>query len=169
MIMDKNKFTKKLQRWLVIFLERKFGDDYEIVDVIIPDTFLSKLNNELIKSLTNYSSWDFKPDILGILKNKKTNEVNLVIVNRSVSALSLKEIGEIQCYARLAKTKLALLVSLSGISNEVNILLLENDIRKRLLSYGDCKDIIVFSWDMQTDDVDLNSVMPLNKRDYLTK
>ncbi len=167
--MDKNEFTKKLQRWLITFLTRKFSDNYEIVDIIIPDVYLSKLNNELIKSLPNYSIWDFKPDILGILKNKETKEINLVFVNRSTSALSLKEIGELQCYARLANTKLALLVSLSGISNEVNILLLENDIRKRLLNYGDDKDIIVFSWDIQIDGVDFNSVMPLEKRDYLTK
>ena len=167
--MDKNEFTKKLQRWLITFLTRKFSDNYEIVDIIIPDVYLSKLNNELIKSLPNYSIWDFKPDILGILKNKDTKEINLVFINRSTSALSLKEIGELQCYARLANTKLALLVSLSGISNEVNILLLEKDIRKRLLNYGDDKDIIVFSWDIQVDGVDFNSVMPLKKRDYLTK
>ena len=167
--MDKNEFTKKLQRWLITFLTRKFSDNYEIVDIIIPDVYLSKLNNELIKSLPNYSIWDFKPDILGILKNKETKEINLVFVNRSTSALSLKEIGELQCYARLANTKLALLVSLSGISNEVNILLLEKDIRKRLLNYGDDKDIIVFSWDKQSDNVDPNSIMPLEEREYLTK
>ena len=167
--MDKNEFTKKLQSWLITFLTKKFGDNNEIVDVIIPGVYLSKLNNELIKSLPNYSIWDFKPDILGILKNKDTKEINLVFINRSTSALSLKEIGELQCYARLANTKLALLVSLSGISNEVNILLLEKDIRKRLLNYGDDKDIIVFSWDIQVDGVDFNSVMPLKKRDYLTK
>lgn len=167
--MDKNEFTKKLQSWFATFLTRKFGDSYEIIDVIIPDVYLSKLNNELIKSLPNYSIWDFKPDILGILKNKDSKEINLVFVNRSTSALSLKEIGELQCYARLVNAKLALLVSLSGVSNEVNILLLENDIRRRLLNYGDDQNIIIFSWDIQSDGVDYNSVMPLEKRDYLAK
>lgn len=167
--MDKNEFTKKLQSWFITFLTRKFSDNYEIIDVIIPNVYLSKLNNELIKSLPNYSIWDFKPDILGILKNKDSKEINLVFVNRSTSALSLKEIGELQCYARLANVKLALLVSLSGVSNEVNILLLENDIRKRLLNYGEDQNIIIFSWDIQSDGIDYNSVMPLEKRGYLSK
>src|SRR3989344_4407953 len=98
-----------------------------------------------------------------------TKVIELVFVNRSTSALSLKEIGELHCYACLANTKLALLVSSSGISNEVNILLLENDIRKRLLNYGDGKNIVVFSWNIQADNVDPNSIMPLEERDYITK
>jgi len=167
--MDKNQFTQKLQIWLTKFLIRKFGDNYEIVDVIVPEGHLSKINNELIKSMPNYSTWDFKPDLLGIIKNKNSREIKLVFVNQSTSALSLKEIGELHCYARLANAELALLASTMGISSEVNILLLENDIRKRLLNYEDSKNIIVFSWDKQSDNVDPNSIMPLEEREYLTK
>ncbi len=165
--MDKQEFTEILRDWLEGFLRRKYSNKYEILDVIIPTSSLSKLNNEHIKQIPNYSSWEFKPDILGILKNKTSGKLELVLLNRSTSALSLKELGEINCYARLTDAFMALVSSLNGVSNEVNILLLEDAVRERVLRYGD-KLVVVFGWDEKSGAVNENSIVPLDQKSFLT-
>lgn len=165
--MDKNTLTNKIAAWLDVFLRSKFTATHEILEVIAPETSLSKLPNEHIKSCDNYSSWEFTPDILGILKNKNSGHIELVLANRSVSALGLSEIGEILLYSKLVNSKLSFLVSLNGVSNEVNILLLEDAIRHRLLNYGTENEIIIFSWDEKKDMINPNSIIPLDKRKFL--
>jgi hypothetical protein len=55
---------------------------------------------------------------------------------------------------------------LNGVSNEVNILLLEDAIRDRVLKYGD-KSIIVFGWDEKNDRLNSDSVIPFSKKDFI--
>src|SRR3989344_1273778 len=140
------EFTKKLKIWLDEFLKKDTFSKYELLDIIIPESSLSKINNGYIKSLQDYSSWDFKPDLLGILMDKETKHTRLVLVNRSTSSISLKEIGEIHCYAKLVDAEYAFIISTNGLSNEVSILLLETDIHDRLLKYSGNKTIIIGSW-----------------------
>lgn len=166
--MDKQAFTKILRDWLEKFLTMRFSSTHDILLVEAPDTSLSKLNNEYIKQIPNYSSWEFKPDILGILKEKTSGKLELVLLNRSTSALSLKEIGEINCYGKLTGAFLALVASLNGVSNEVNILLLENSIRDRVLKYDDGKSIIVLGWDEKNNRINKDSIIPFEKKDFLT-
>ncbi len=165
--MDKQIFTKILRDWLEDFLKKKFSSSYEVILVTIPNTSLSKMNNEYIKQIDNYSSWEFKPDILGIIKEKKSGKLELILLNRSTSALSLKELGEMNCYARLTGAFLAIVASLNGVSNEVNILLLEDSIRNRVLSYSENQSIIVFGWDEKTQVINQNSIIPINKKSFL--
>lgn len=165
--MDKNIFTNKLKNWLDNFLNIKFSETHEVVSVLIPETSLAKMNNEAIKQMANYSTWEFKPDVLGILKNKKNSRLELVLLNRSTSALSLKELGEMNCYAKLTGALLALVASTNGVSNEVNILLLEDKIRQRVLSYGEGQDIIVIGWDEKNDQISEDSVIPFSKKDFI--
>lgn len=56
--MDKNQFSKILRIWLENFLKKKVLLTHEILEVIIPETAISKLNNEHIKQIANYSSWE---------------------------------------------------------------------------------------------------------------
>lgn len=166
--MDKQKFTEVMRQWLTKFLTKHYSSTHEIVSVEIPETSLSKINNEYIKQIPNYSSWEFKPDVLGILKERKSGKINLVLLNRSTSALSLKEIGEINCYSRLTDAFLALIVSLNGVSNEVNILLLEDSIRDRVLNYSNTKSIIVFGWDEKNNKINKDSIIPFKQKEFLT-
>ncbi len=165
--MEKNDFTERMRQWLESFLKRRLALTHDVLEVLAPTSSLSKLNNEHIKGLQNYSSWDFKPDILGIIQDKKTNQKEIVLLNRSTSALSLKEIGEINCYARLTKASLVFLTSTRGLSSEVNILLLDDDIRKRVLQLNGGGEITIFAWDEGTDSINQNSIVPFTKKDFL--
>jgi len=165
--MKKPEFSKKIAKWLHGFLVKKFGITHDILEVITPESDLAKLPNKYIKLCQNYSAWEFMPDVFGILKNKSTGKIELVLVNRSIDALSLKEIGEIYAYSKLVNSKLSFLISLNGVSNEVSILLLEDDIRKRLLNYGNGNEIIIFSWDEKNDGINRDSIIPLDKKELL--
>lgn len=165
--MEKNDFTERMRQWLESFLKRRLASTHDVLEVLAPTSSLSKLNNEHIKGFQNYSSWDFKPDILGIVQDKKTSQKEIVLLNRSTSALSLKEIGEINCYARLTKASLVFLTSTRGLSSEVNILLLDDDIRKRVLQLNSGGEITIFAWDEGTDSINQNSIVPFTKKDFL--
>lgn len=165
--MEKPELTHKIAKWLEVFLIKKLSNSHEILDIIIPESNLSKLPNKYIKSCNNYSSWEFKPDILVILKNKKTDKIELILINRSISALSLKEIGEIYCYSKLVNSIQSFLISLNGVSNEVNILLLEDATRNRLLNYSSNGGIIIFSWDEKNNGINHNSIIPIDKKSFL--
>lgn len=165
--MDKQIFTNTLRDWLEEFLKKKFSLSHEIILVTIPNTSLSKMNNEYIKQIANYSAWEFKPDILGIIKEKISGKLELVLLNRSTSALSLKELGEMNCYARLTGSILAIVASLNGVSNEVNILLLEDSIRNRVLEYGNKQSLVVIGWDEKNNIINSNSIIPIDKKSFL--
>ena len=120
-----------------------------------------------MKTISNFSSFEFKPDILGILTGKKSGTIELVFLNRRVSAISLQEIGELLCYCRVANPKEAFLCSLKGLPTEVSLLLLNNEIQDRLLKYNEGTYITIFKWDQIEKEVDLRSVFPSQKKDVL--
>lgn len=167
--MQKKEFTILMRNWLENFLKQKYSKTHDVLRVIIPHTKLSKLADSNIKVCKNYSAWDFKPDILGILKNKKNAQIEVVFLNKSISALSLKEIGEIYCYSKLARSKISFLTSLRGVSNEVNILLVDDGARDRLLKYATSNQIIIFSWDEEKRKINENSIIPTDRKDFLLK
>lgn len=131
----KEILSQQLNIWLENYLERKYTN-YN-VEVFIPHNYISKIPNDNIKKIPNYSSFDFKPDIIGILSSKlDSDDIKLVFVNRSISALSLKEIGEILCYSRIAQPIEAFLISPKALANEVNLILLDKIKQDNILSYS---------------------------------
>lgn len=133
----KEILSEKLLFWLNKYLEKKYSFKY-LIEVFIPKSYISKLPNDSIKKIPNYTSFDFKPDILGILQSKENpNIVKLILVNRSTSSLSLKEIGEIICYSRIANPEEAFLISPKALANEVNLILFDKAMQTNILSYQD--------------------------------
>lgn len=132
----KEILSQQLNIWLENYLKQKYTN-YN-VEVFIPQNYISKIPNDNIKKIPNYSSFDFKPDVIGILSSKSdSNDIKLVFVNRSTSALSLKEIGEILCYSRIAQPVESFLISPKALANEVNLILLDKSKQNNILSYND--------------------------------
>lgn len=160
--MDKRQFTLFAKNWLENFLKNKFGNEYNI-EVLIPDSNIKKINNDSIRKINNYSLFDFKPDVLGILE--KDNEVKLVFLNRTMGPINLQEIGEMNIYSDIADPILSFIVSPKGLPTEVNSLLLDNDIEKSLLYYSNENCIIL----LRLDDlgVDEKTIFPRDKKEFL--
>lgn len=161
--MNKIELTIRLAEWLASFLEEKYSRDFD-VEVLIPESNFSKLANEKLKRVNGYTSFDFKTDVLGILENKASGTVKLVLMNRSISAISLKEIGEMNCYCRLVSPRHAFLCSLKGLPEEVNLILLNNNQEQKLLKINDELDIVIFKWDADKDRVNEISLFPISQR-----
>ena len=160
--MEKNAFTKIMASWLEQHLKAQYGAENN-VKVLIPTSNISKVPDpDIKKHIPNYSSLDFAPDVLGILTNKKSPEkIELVFLNRSVSAISLKEIGEMQCYCRLANPAEAFIASTKGVPREIAVLLFDSNICHSLLSYHNNKSITLFTWDEAKNDIDQLSIYPI--------
>ncbi|MHA1303911.1 MAG: hypothetical protein ACTSQE_17090 [Candidatus Heimdallarchaeaceae archaeon] len=164
MKISKSDFTKTIRQWLVSYLEKMYAENYAI-EVFVPESSLSRLSFSGVKSIPNSSSFEFKPDILGVLTNKNNGSVELVFLNRTMSAISLQEIGEILCYCRLANPKVAFICSPKGVPTEINLLLIDDDIQNRLLNYSDDRCVTVFKWNQLKSEVDLKSVFPMSQKE----
>ena len=140
--MDKESYTIIVKEWLENFLKKKYSRDNDI-EVIIPTSNISKLSNDSIKKIKNYSLMDFSPDVIGIIKSKIKEEVNLVLLNKSINPISVKEIGEMNLYSKILEPEIAFIVSSKGLPNEVNSLLLNDETELSLLNYAKDKSIII--------------------------
>jgi hypothetical protein len=162
MELTKDQYTENIKKWLENFLIKNYSKNYNI-EVIIPNGNLSKISNNSLKKVQNYSLLDFSPDILGILTSKKDKEVKLVLINRSISPISVKEIGEMNIYSHIINPEVAFIISLKGLPNEVNSLLLNDNICSSLLKYHN-KEIIILKID-ENGKVDNKSTFPRKLKD----
>ena len=135
MIKNKNDLTIVAEKWLNNFLVETYSSDYDVCTMICEQN-ISKINHPDLKTYTNYTAFNFQPDVLGILKNKRNKEVELVFLNRSFSSISLREIGELFCYSKLANPKLSILFSFKGAASEVYLMLLKKQISDTLLNFN---------------------------------
>lgn len=159
--LTKPDFNDVLVSWLKKFLNKKFPQAE--IEIIVPDRFLSKSDNEKLRTIPNRAFFEFKPDVLGIIK--QNNQVDLVLLNRELKSFSLKEIGEMQCYCRIAKPKLALMVSLQGLAPQVDKLINHNK-KHNIISYGSNQLIKIFRWDEEAKQIDQFSITPLEDRNF---
>lgn len=134
MIKNKNDLTIVAEKWLNNFLIKAYSSEYDVYTMICEQN-ISKINHPDLKTYINYSAFNFQPDVLGILKNKRNKKVELVFLNRSFSPISLREIGELFCYSKLVNPKLSILFSLKGAASEVNLMLLKKQISDTLLNF----------------------------------
>lgn len=159
--MTKSQFTEILSLWLYEFLFKKYGDDYNI-EVLIPDGNLSKTPNKTIKKMDAYTSFEFHPDVLGLLTSKDTDKVEAVLLNRSINAISLKEIGEMNCYSKILYAKHSFIASLKGLPEEVNLILLNNEMSNKILRISESNTIHIFKWDEKNSDIDQITMFPID-------
>jgi len=160
--MKKEELTEKLESWLDNFLKKKFTN-YNI-EILTKAGFLNRSANQKLQKLANISFLEFEPDILGILEEKMTKEIELVFLNREIKAYGIREIGEMLCFCRLAKPKLAMMVSLRGLSPQVNKMI-NHEKKYDILSY-DLNKIKIFRWDECLNDIDKLTITPIEERNF---
>ena len=159
--MNKEQLTLSIAAWLKDFLNSKFGNSYKTIQVLTPKRKLNLLVNDLLSDTTNSNAWEFKSDVIAIL-TKENGLRDIVLVNRSTTSISLKEIGEMNCYAQLAAPMLALVISPKAASSEVNSILLDNHMRKRILDYGGKYPLSVIGWDQENNKPQSNTISPID-------
>lgn len=162
--LSKQEFTNVMKKWLFGFLQKKHGKEYSI-EVFEPDRVLSKLTRrDLKESVLNLHFFDFRPDILGIMKNKSNGTIELVFLNRETKAFGLREIGEMQCYCRLTNPMYAFLASTQGLASQIDNLI--NHFKRHEIIIYPKNTIKIFRWDQSKKCIDHLSVTPLEDRDF---
>lgn len=160
--MEKEAFTKLMHQWLETFTKEKFSNE-NYIDVIIPGSNLNILSHEELSKVPNVGLMEFKPDVLGILTHKATKKTELIFLNRETKKFSLKELGEMLCYCRIAKPTLALMASLQGLSPAVDRMI--NHLKKRGVISFNGNNIVIFRWDEKLGNIDKYSITPIESRD----
>lgn len=163
--MDKEQLTESIAGWLKKFLEQKFGSEYDNIEIIKPTRNLNLLSDSAIRDITGSNAWEFKPDIIAAL-TKSDGPNRIVLVNRSTSSISLKEIGEMNCYAQLSVPMLAMVVSPKAASSEVNGILLDNHMRERILDFGGDYPLSVVGWDEENNMPSGDSISPIDMESF---
>jgi len=164
MMMDKDSLTSHMRDWLGTYLHRKYEASHDI-EILVPQSNLDIISNNSLKKLPNISLMQFKPDILGILSDKQDqSKIELVFLNRETKKFSLRELGEMLCYCRIADPKHAFMISLKGLSPAVDKMI--NHYKNNKIISFNKKEIIIFRWDEIQDEIDEYSITPIEKKDF---
>ncbi len=158
--MTKIDLIESLRGWLNDFLHDLYSKDYYL-ETIIPENNLSRLPNSTLKKINGYTALDFHPDVICLMTHKTTQQIESIIMNVTTTAISLKEIGEMNCYSKILKSKHSFIVSSKGLPEEVNLILLNNKTLEKLLKIDNTNYIHIFRWDEKLKSIDLNTLFPL--------
>jgi hypothetical protein len=104
-----------------------------------------------------YEAFEIEVDITAVLK--KRSKMELAFVECKRGPITLRDIGQILGYSRVAFPTLSLILSPKGLSSYVNLLLHTYN-RVDLLDYAPGRRLKVGLWDLKRKQIDLSSVIP---------
>lgn len=164
--MNKIQLSKAAVSWLSSFLSDYYGNSVDEFRIYENPTTLSKLSDDALKRVEGYTNFDFAPDILGVVE-LVDGTVELILVNRTSSAISLKEIGEIHLYSKVVKPRFAMIVSSKGLPSEVQLILFNADMQQRLLYYDNERSPIMLFKMESNSSINELSIFPAESREIL--
>jgi len=150
--------------WLSENLGTYLGDSTVTLKFQIVHEDFWQLNTPVIARRVGSSYWRFSSDAIAWEDN---SESQLVLLNYSSSAISLKDVGELYCVASVVKPTISFLLSEKGISNEVRLQLVEDEIRNRLLWTRDGSPIVLSEWSGNQNKIIIDSLLPIESRNIL--
>lgn len=162
--MNKLELNQQVISWLHNYVENKLLNSHVIVEIFCPSRALSHENNPNLKKIHEFNTWEFKPDIVGILRSKVGNTFDVIFINTCSNSTSLRQIGEQRVYSLVAKPLLSMVISEKGSSNDVSLLMLEEEIRERSLTYDTDKTIYVVGWDEESSRPHPDKIIPLERK-----
>lgn len=156
--MNKAEYTKHVEKWVINFISKQ--QDLELIKLFKGQN-LSKLNDRDLCDIGKVSKCDFTCDFICLVR-KYDGSKDLILVNRYISSVGLRAIGEMLVYTQISTPFLSLIISDKGHSSEINNVLLNDKISEKL--FGKDKNIYLFCL---RNDVDINSILPINNRTAL--
>jgi len=114
-------------------------------------------DNNLSEFYPDYHSFDISVDVVGVVMKKAAPD--LVFVECKLQPITLRDLGQLLGYCRVARPAKALLISPAYISQGIHYLLKTYD-RTEVLEYGDNQSILIARWDEAKRDIDISSILP---------
>lgn len=159
--MNEKDLYPDIERWLNQYLR----DEYKGYDIITTLESSSKTLDVVLEkygvNMPELSGLLIKVDIVGILK-KRNDQIHLVFAEIKDELLTLKDLGQLWGYTKLANPVESFLISSEGLGT-LQILF---DVHKRidLLVYGenDERQMKIAKWDMSRKIIDYATLIPKN-------
>lgn len=117
--MTKNEFEKKIEDWAINFINA--DHDLSLVEVF-KNQNISRISHPILDGMASSKICDFICDFI-FLVQQKNMDYQLILINRYVKSIGIKDIGEMLVYAKIANPVYAFLVSDRGHSTEINNIL----------------------------------------------
>jgi len=147
---------------VISFLEKRLQILFPTWKVKAFDTSKFKLSGFLERSgmsdfFPGSDGFEIQVDVTGVLQ--RGNNKWLAFVECKCAPITLKDVGQILGYSRVALPVFALITSPSGISGQLNLLLTTYN-RVDLLDYAPGKLIKIATWDIDRKHVRPDTVFP---------
>jgi len=157
MIVEKDLYPE-----LSIWLSRFLSDRHRKAQVRVLDTSKTKLSKvifeeNLVEYFPHYNTFDIQVDVIGIVQTNK--RVLLAIIECKLNSITLRDIGQIWGYSKVANPEYSFIISPSGPSESLYTLL-KTFGRYDLLEYRPNKRTIIANWDRDKKDLDYSSILP---------
>ena len=145
------------------WLERRLKEEWKQGDIFAYDTHDKRLSDFINENGLHefvqdhaYSSFDIKVDITGFIRNKSNS--GMVFVECKIPQASLRDLGQILGYSRIARPLQSYLISNTGISPYLKSLITVYG-RRDVLEYYEERGtqprmIEIRKWNQATEDLD---------------
>ena len=159
--MPSNELLDQYGTWFEEHLRKMDTESGKKFDLLIPRDDLYKLDHSALLAHSTSYLWRFRPSALVIEIDKKTSSSSFHVLLGVSNAIALKDVGELNCYARIMDAKSGCLISPKGVSNEVRLVQAESSIRNRLFGSDSKSSRFLIQWDTKNQTVVQDSVIPI--------
>lgn len=159
--MPKADLILSYAQWFKDRIAARRSEEGLVFELILPKNDLYLDEHQAIQSVDSSHLWRFKPSALVIELDQNAEKVDFHVLVATSSAIALKDVGELNCYARIMNAKSGCLVSPKGISNEVRLVQAEKSIRNRLFRPSETCELFLIEWNLEAKTVIHDSVIPI--------
>ncbi|MCI0537194.1 MAG: hypothetical protein L0Z50_18405 [Verrucomicrobiales bacterium] len=162
LIQGNAKSERELYPDIIAWLEARLPALYPGWAIKAYDTSRVRLSgfldrHDLSDAFPGCEGFEIEVDVTGILQ--RGTRVQLAFVECKSGYITLKDLGQILGYSRVALPAISVIVSPLGLSSCMNVLMHTHN-RVDLLEYGGSKRIKLATWDKSRRQVDPQSVFP---------
>jgi hypothetical protein len=144
--------------WVAENICNFFKMDQGDFDFLVLEEGLWRQTQPIISSRPGSGIWRFTPNAIAW---DARGHSRLVLMNYSSAAISLKDIGELYCFATIVKPDIALLFSPKGVSNEVRLQLVDDDVANRLMLTKEGIPLAIGEWSVEHNAIIYESLLPI--------
>lgn len=147
--------------WYLSYLMDRDTDNPATFELFFPSQDLCESEIEPIMDNNKSHLWRFRPSALVVEKALPTPRFHVVLATSN--AISLKDVGELNCYARIMDASSGCIISPKGISNEVRLVQAESSVRDRLFRPSLSSTLFLIQWSLSRGSVIPETVIPIEK------
>lgn len=160
--MPSSELVSHCAEWFVNHIKKVYGGPEKSFDLLIPRNDLYVSGHRAILGHSTSHLWRFRPSALVIELDKQEESADFHIMVVVSSTVALKDVGELNCYARIMGASSGCVISPKGISNEVRLVQADSSVRNRLFGHDEFSRLFLIQWDVETQSVLADTVIPVD-------